>query len=57
MREKKTAKEKKLKAPKKAKVPKEVPVEIQRVYVSGDLFTRTGCRRRCCAISRTHPMS
>ncbi len=42
MAEKKAAKEKKPKAPKKAKAPKEVPAEIQRVYVTGDLFDRDG---------------
>ncbi len=42
MAEKKAAKEKKLKAPKKPKAPKEVPVEIQRVYVAGDLFDKDG---------------
>lgn len=42
MAEKKAAKEKKLKAPKKPKAPKEVPVEIQRVYVTGDLFDKDG---------------
>lgn len=42
MAEKKAAKEKKLKAPKKPKAPKEVPVEIQRVYVTGDLFDKEG---------------